>query len=369
MRKEIMTVGNPDMMDVFNEEKITITPQDQLLLDAINSLEYQTPTPGKIVSGTYVGTTEHEILFDIGFKDYVRVEKKGDEIRVAEALEIGEVINVAILYTNDAPEFTIRGSVSVIAEQEAKRIMKDKMARNIFVTAKIREMNPAGYILEVQEANTTLIGFMPNTIAGANRISNPSSIVGETMEVMIESYSNDKGTYILSRKRFLEGMINETRDQLEIGEIDEPYTGRITGATNFGVFVEFNDCLTGMIHEANLNKEALEEAGIKKLQDIPAGTEIAFYVKEVLQNKRIILTQTFRPSLWDTASNGDVFEGIVKNVKSFGTLVKLDDETQGLIHVSEVKKAGVTLEYGDTVKVKVISIQKSERKMYLSIEN
>jgi ribosomal protein S1 len=359
-------IGDPELANVFSDEKV-ITPDDQKMMDAIEALDFVTPTPGNIMTATYVGSTSHEILLDVGFKDYIRVERKGDELKVAKNLEIGEEINVAILDVVDRPEFTIVGSVAAIAEKEAKRTMKQKMKNDVPVMATVKEMNPAGYILEVVESNTTLIGFMPNTLAGANRISDPSSIVGETMEVMIESYSRDKGTYILSRKRFLEGMIKGAIKNLDIGEIDTPYVGTITGATNFGVFVEFNDCLTGMIHEANFNTEALEGLGIDSIENVPAGTQIEFYVKEVLKNNRIILTQNFKPSLWDTIKIDDVVEGRVKNIKPFGVLVKLDGETQGLIHSSELKKSNKKLERGDKVQVKVISVQKTERKIYLSI--
>jgi len=360
--------GDPNLMDVFNEDKkVSKTPEDQRMNDAIALMDFVTPTPGSIVKGTYIGSNEHEILLDIGFKDYIRIEKKGDELKVAENLEIGEDINVAILSIVERPEYTIRGSISAIAKEEAKHIMKQKMKNNVPVNATIREMNPAGYILEVVESSTTLIGFMPNTIAGANRISDPSSIVGQTMEVMIESFSRDKGTYILSRKRFLEGMIKGSLEELEIGEIDTPYIGKITGSTNFGVFVEFNNCLTGMIHEANFNTDALEDMGIDGIQNIPAGTQIEFYVKEVLKNNRIILTQIFRPSVWDTVNIGDVLEGTVKTIKPFGVLVKLDPETQGLIHSSEMKKSGTKLNIKDKVEVKIIAMNKSERKIYLSL--
>jgi small subunit ribosomal protein S1 len=359
-------IGDPELANIFGEEKV-ITPEDKLMMDAVDALDFVTPTPGNVMAATYIGSTANEILLDIGFKDYIRVEKKGDELKVAKNLEVGEEVKVAVLSVVDRPEFTIRGSIAAIAEREAKVSMKQKMKNNVPVNATIREMNPAGYILEVIESNTTLVGFMPNTLAGANKISNPSSIVGETMEVMIESYSRDKGTYILSRKRFLEGMIKGSIKELEVGEIDTPYVGKITGATNFGVFVEFNDCLTGMIHESNFNTDALEGLGIDSIENIPPGTQIEFYVKEVLKNNKIILTQNFRPSLWDTIKIDDVVEGTVRSSKPFGVLVKLDGETQGLIHSSELKKSNKKLDRGDKVKVKVISVQKSEKKIYLSI--
>lgn len=361
------SVGDPNLMDVFGEETKTITPDAQRMIDALGVKDFSTPTPGRIMTGTYAGSNAHEFLLDIGFKDYVRVEKKGDEINVAQDLVIGEDVNVAILSVKDSPEFTINGSIAAIAKEEAKEDMLEKMDNNIHVTATVKEMNPAGYILEVVESNVTLTGFMPNTIAGANRISDPSSILGDTMEVMIESYSRDKGTYILSRKRFLAGMIKEEIENLRVGQTDLPYTGKITGSTSFGVFIEFNNCLTGMIHKTNIHETALSQLGINSIEDIPAGTEIEFYVKEVLANNRIILTQIFRPSVWDNVSVGDVLEGTVKTIKHFGALVKLDPETQGLIKTRDLDKLDRELSPKDKVSVKILSMNKGERKIYLSI--
>lgn len=357
---------NETLTDVF-DTKGTNSSDYKRMMEAVEALDFTSPKAGTIIQATYVGSTEKEYLFDIGYKDYIRVERKGDEVRSIQNLETGSAVNVMILQIKDRPVYTIKGSVAALAEQEAKVSMNDKMRNDISVTAKVKEMNPAGYMLEVVEKNATLLGFMPNTLAGANRITDPSSIVGQSMEVMIESYSNEKGTYILSRKKYLESLTKEAIEELEIGQIETPYVGRITGSTNFGVFVEFNGCLTGMIYEANFNKEALETAGIKSFQDIPAGTSIEFYVKEILKNNRIILTQTFNPSLWDTIKVNDELEGTIRFTKSFGTLVKLDGETQGLIPSSVTEKIKTELKNGDVVKVKVTSIKKNERKINLTL--
>lgn len=365
-----LLVGDPDKMDLFNDERVK-TQNDHLMYDVVKNLDFQTPNPGTILKGTFVGTTAKEILLDVGFKDFIRIENKGEEVSVAQHLEVGDQINVAILKVEEFPEYTIKGSISVIAKKEAREILKTKMSNDVYVNALIKEMNPAGYILEFIESNIKLTGFMPNTIAGSNRIKDPESIVGERMEVMIESFSKDKGTYILSRKRFLEGMAKQAINELEVGEIDIPYVGTVTGSTSYGVFVQLNDfggSLTGMIHEANFNKEALDELGIDGIQNIPDGTEIECFIKEVLpKNNRIILTQIFRPSIWDTVVVGDVLEGTVRSIKPFGTLVKLDEETQGLIRSFETKKNSKNLEVKDVVHVKITSMNKGERKIYLSI--
>jgi ribosomal protein S1 len=73
------------------------------------------------------------------------------------------------------------------------------------VTAYVRALNPAGY--DVENCGVTLSGFMPNTLAGINKLYDPTSIIGETFQVMIESFSEYEGTYIVSRRKYLQSLI------------------------------------------------------------------------------------------------------------------------------------------------------------------
>jgi small subunit ribosomal protein S1 len=139
------------------------------------------------------------------------------------------------------------------------------------------------------------------------------------------------------------------------------YQGNVTGTTPFGVFVEFNDCLTGMIHKANIVEEYRE-----RIQDIKPGTIIEFYVKEI-NRKKIILTQIMRESLWDYIKVGDILKGTVRDNKNFGTLVSLDDETMGLIHTSELEKINKRFNQGDVLNVKILAVDRQNRKIFLTI--
>jgi small subunit ribosomal protein S1 len=174
---------------------------------------------------------------------------------------------------------------------------------------------------------------------------------------MIESFSKDEGTYIVSRRKYLNTLIPSAIKSLDS---DEVYTGRVTGTTLFGVFVEFNDCLTGMIHKANIREDWQD-----RISEIKPGMEIEFYVKEIVK-ERIILTQILRETLWDTIKNGQVLNGRVKDTKQFGVLVSLDEETMGLIHTSEVEKIGKKFESGQEVKVKVLAVDRQNRKIFLT---
>ena len=116
-----------------------------------------------------------------------------------------------------------------------------------------------------------------------------------------------------------------------------------------------------MIHKANIDPEWQD-----KLGDIKPGFGIEFYVKEIIKDK-IILTQILRETLWDTIKNGQSLDGVVKDVKQFGTLVELDDETIGLIHTSEMEKLGKRFTAGQDLKVKVLSVDRMSRKIFLTV--
>ena len=81
----------------------------------------------------------------------------------------------------------------------------------------------------------------------------------------------------------------------------------------------------------------------------------------------MILTQILRETLWDTIKNGQIIEGTVKDVKQFGTLVNLDEETVGLIHTSEMEKLKKRFQSGESIKVKVLSVDRTSRKIFLTV--
>jgi small subunit ribosomal protein S1 len=175
---------------------------------------------------------------------------------------------------------------------------------------------------------------------------------------MIESFSEHEGTYIVSRRKYLQTLIPEEIGNLEFNVM---YSGKVTGTTPFGIFVEFNECLTGMIHKANVSEEWQN-----RISEIKPGQEIEFFIKEIIKEK-IILTQVLRETLWDTIKNGQLIDGRVKDVKQFGALVILDDETVGLIHTSEMEKLGKKFTSGQEIKVKVLSVDRQSRKIFLTI--
>jgi len=366
----INKIGNEELVHLFEDN--TFSPKknknrkvDSKLSALYDSIEINVPEKGSVVSAAYVGKTNEQFMFEVsGYKDFIRIDNKGNEEKYLRNAEIGDIIDVLIYDISDK-NYMIKGSIANLYESRAHANLKS-LEEGESVTAYIKSLNPAGYDVDVFHGGVTLPGFMPNTLAGINKLFDSNSIVGETFEVAIESYAEQEGTYIVSRRKFLKSLIPDAVKELNYESV---YTGHVTGTAPFGVFVEFNDCLTGMIHKANVHPEWQE-----KLNDIKPGFEIEFYIKEIVKDAKgdptrdkIILTQILRETLWDTIKNGQTLKGVVKDTKQFGTLINLDDETVGLIHTSEMEKLNKKFNVGQDLNVKVLSVDRSSRKIFLTI--
>ena len=353
-RKMDLGIDTLDMFDDVVVEKALAERNKQQ--KAYDAFEIKAPKEGTVANVKYVGVNGNYLVFDGGFKDYVRIENRLSEAKYLKNTNIGDSVDVYLLEINNT-NFIIKGSIAELYESRARKSLTS-LEEGISVSATVRELTPAGYNVDISFEGVTLPGFMPNTLAGINKLHDPISIVGLTFDVMIESFSRDEGTYIVSRRKYLQTLIPHAIKELKHGHV---YTGHVTGTTDFGVFVEFNDCLTGMIHKTNI-----DPAWADRLTSITPGFQIEFYIKEIIKDK-IILTQILRESLWDTIKIGQTISGKVRDIKPFGALVILDEETNGLVHTSELEKSSRKLTSGETVKVKVIAVDRSNRKIFLSV--
>jgi ribosomal protein S1 len=339
----------------------TVSKHQIQLMEAYNGVSnIPTITIGSVINGTISKLTEKELIIDVNYKDSVYVEVKNSDAKIISHLKVGEDIDVMITRIKDNP-YEIIGSITELIKIDVANKLRDKYKNKEALEATVLELIPAGFMLSIEMNNITLTAFMPNTLAGVNRLSSEQSqaLVGQKMNVMLETLQQEKGVYVVSRKKYLLSLIPDEIEKLEKGKV---YTGMVTGSKDFGVFVEFNGCLTGMIHKVNLNIDWQD-----RINEITPGYEIDFYVQDILKGNRLILTQNLEEkSLWNTIKVNQIKTGEIIAIKPFGALVSLDSQTMGLIQTTYINKAGRVLKKGDKIEVKVISVIKDERKIYLS---
>ena len=173
------------------------------------------------------------------------------------------------------------GYVEKMADELKEQITKNNKA----YYAEILSTNGGGFVVEVAG---TIRAFMPGSMAASNRISDYDSYIGKTLEVMVESW-NPKYGFVVSRKKYLNKIrpikLKPIEDTLKSAP-DTVYTGKVTGSNQFGVFVELNEFVTGMLHKT-LVSDSLRQA----MRDgtVESGSDITVYVHKI-ENGRVILS-------------------------------------------------------------------------------
>lgn len=225
-----------------------------------------------------------------------------------------------------------------------------------------------GYIVMIQGIEC----FMPGSLAGINKLADFESIVGDTLYVVAVSFSEGRGTIVVSHREYLKAMIPSRVEALN-ETITEERTGKVTGSAKYGVFVEFDGCLTGMIHVNDLTPELLKR---HKARDIKPDEEITFKIKEIVSNEKIILTQVEYVPKVDAWSDIETrikvpceIVGTIKSTKDYGVFVEIERGLTGLLHVSEIEDVVdiATLNTGDKITVQVTRIDASTRKIFLKM--
>ena len=303
---------------------------------------------GEVVLGRIVSINEDEISLDLGHRELAYVSVDKDKLNPSD-FSIGQEIEVIITQDQERSEY-LKASITGKIRKELYDDMTDWDSNKVY-DAKVLRLSNNGYDLDILGLDV----FMPGSLGGINRLVDFNDLVGKTIKVMTvknnNSYSKYKNTLIVSHREYLKTLIPIKLQDLVVGD---KYTGKVTDTTHFGIFVEFNEVLTGLIH-----KDEFDD-GLKELfdnGDVKPGVEIEFFLKEIINPKRIILSR-FEVDLTALKEvkykKNEIVKGRVTKLTSYGAFVKFDKNTSGLVHISKMKN--VEVERNDKVECKIINI-------------
>jgi small subunit ribosomal protein S1 len=149
--------------------------------------------------------------------------------------------------------------------------------------------------------------------------------------------------------------------------------GTVTNLTSFGAFVDLGG-VEGLIHISELSWDRVRHPG----DVLHLGQEVEVYVLDVKPEEgRIALSlRRLRPNPWTQVESryqvGQVIEGVVTNVVSFGAFVRVEEGLEGLIHISELAEGSFlhprnVIREGDTVQVRVLNVDAANQRLGLSL--
>jgi len=361
--KHIVYSSSPDAQDFYNMIEHT-----SFEVDTIGHLEVDSYLVGKLHSMTAKWAT-----VDVNYREMLYIDLDKEDADVISGYRPGDEVTVKVLSNKTAAKEFVTASITEGARQaifaELRQAADD--GDTAFAGTVMSMIPGGGYIVKVQGIEC----FMPGSLAGINKLADFESIVGTEMYVVPDSFSANRGTIVVSHRAYLQAMIPNAIAKIE-ANLDTIHSGFVTGTAKFGVFCEFEDCLTGMIHINDLDKDW---ANKHKINDIRPGDAIEFKIKEVVSNKKIILTQVEKQVIeednsWEEFTKDlqipSVINGKIRSVKDYGVFVGLHGSITGMAHVSGFEK-GVSLvdlfSKGDDVAVEITKIDNDTKKVFLKV--
>ena len=236
-----------------------------------------------------------------------------------------------------------------------------KSEKNAYLV-KIESVNRGGYIANLSGVKC----FLPGSLAAANKITDFDSYIGKEIYVMVDGYIEQKDMFVVSYKKYLEKIMDQKIQELDL---TKKYTGYVTGTSDFGVFVEWEDVYTGLLHKT----EAGENTDLSRFNP---GDEIEFYVKEVRDNNRLTLTfsepleKTIKLYKIEEAINSGEsmsFEATIKHKRKNGALIEIPElDSMAFIPQSKIGKNEKSLKAGDLLNVLIYEVDTIAGKIFAS---
>ena len=199
--------------------------------------------------------------------------------------------------------------------------------------------------------------------------------VGRKLRLKILEVNRKANRLILSEKVALYEERREKRDELFSSlQVGQKVTGTVRSIAPFGVFVDLGG-IDGLVHKSELswNKVNNPEAGYR------VGEEVEAEVIDINHERgRISLSiRRLQPDPWHSTvadlKVGDLIDGTVTKIVNFGAFVRVRDGLEGLIHISELSHArvahpGDVVHEGQTLKLKIISLDQERHRLGLSLK-
>jgi small subunit ribosomal protein S1 len=328
---------------------------------------------GDVVTGKVVRIDKDEVLVDIGYKSEGVIPQGELSIRrsidPAEEVQLGEEVDALVLTKEDQDGRLILSKKRARFERAWRRIEAAAESGEP-VEGNVIEVVKGGLIIDLG-----VRGFLPASLVDIRRVQNLDEYLGQKIETKVIELNRSRNNVVLSRRAVLEEERKEARqqilDRLERGMVVE---GTISNIVDFGAFVDL-DGIDGLIHISELSWGHVNHPS----EVLSIGDTVRVKVLDIDRERQRIslgLKQT-QEDPWERVVNtynvGDVLEGKVTKVVSFGAFVEIMEGVEGLVHISELAQHHVEnpreiVDPGDEVKVKILEIDDERRRLSLSLK-
>jgi small subunit ribosomal protein S1 len=288
-----------------------------------------------------------------------------------ELLKVGQQLEVQVLDINKEKERVSLG-LKQMQSNPWDRI-EERFPVGQKVSGKVTNLMPYGAFVQIEEGVEGLIHV--SELSWTKRIARPSDVLtmGQEVEAIVLGVNKDEQKISLGVRQLEPNPWDEIELRYMIGK---QVKGKVRNMTAYGAFVELEEGIDGMIHVSDLSWTRKINHPSEMLKK---GDELEAVVIDIDKaNQRISLgTKQLDVDPWkeiDTRFRiGDLVKGTVTKITNFGAFVQLQDDIDGLVHISQisedrVEKVKDVLKVGQEVEARVIKVDKAERRIGLSIK-
>ena len=345
------------------------------LLEALNSVKEV--NVGDVVKGEVLAFDENkQVIVGIegtGVEGVVPARElgvKADELE--DKVSVGDMLDLVVISKIGSDK---EGGSFLLSQRrlQARKVWDDiekKFENGETITAPVTQVVKGGLVVDAG-----VRGFIPASMISDRYVEDLNQYKGQELKLQIVEIEPSENRLILSHKEAAkeerEAQRKEAMDKLTVGETVE---GKVARLTNFGAFIDLGG-VDGLVHVSEISYDHVN----KPSDVLKVGQDVKVKVLDVdEEHGRISLSikQTLLQP-WDEVgekiAEGDVLDGTVKRLTSFGAFVEVMPGVEGLVHISQISHKHIAtpnevLEPGQEVKVKVLSVDPAAHRLALSIK-
>ena len=362
----------------INEDRKNVVLSRRELIEAERSERRQqflgTMSAGDKVEGTVKNITDFGAFLDLDGIDgllHITDMSWARLTHPSEAVKPGDRLTVVVLEINKDKERISLG-LKQLQSNPWDRI-EERFPIGQKIKGKVTNLMPYGAFVQIEEGIEGLIHV--SELSWTKRITRPSDVLtlGQDIEAVVLGVNKEDQKISLGVRQLEPNPWDEIEQRYVIGK---QVRGQVRNMTAYGAFVELEEGIDGMVHVSDLSwtKKINHPSEVLK-----KGDEVDAIVIDIDKaNQRISLgVKQLETDPWKEIEGkfkvGDVVKGTVSKIANFGAFVELPGDIDGLVHISQisedrVEKVKDVLKVGQEVEARVIKIDKTERRLGLSIK-
>ena len=341
------------------------------MADAFSESDVKMYSRGDIISGTVVQVNETEILVDIGYKsEGILPVAELSPFRTDGKVEEGEEIKVLVTYI-DEEKGTVFASEKQAEYEKRIDTLEEAYRNGEVIEGEITgEVKSAGYHVNLDGIRA----FLPGSHLGDDLPSSIDELRGQRIQFKILELSRRDKNLVVSHKVFIKEQEKEKRAILfQSLEKDQEIEGTIRSVVDFGLFVDIGG-FEGLVHRSEIAWKDLpvppseykvgEKVNVKVIDFDTEKGKVSLSIKRLRSNPWEGISERF--------TAGTQVTGAIVSVTDFGAFVELEQDVEGLVHVSELswghpESPKDVVSEGDVVTVVVLSVDESAHRISLSL--